>query len=74
ISYSQGDMNGDLANDYDDFLAFRNAYDAANGTGSFTAMLQSIPEPATTSLLCVGVSCLAFLRTQRHRASSSSMA
>ncbi len=53
-SYQQGDLNGDLANDHLDFLAFKGAYDAANGAGAFAAMIEGVPEPATGALLCVG--------------------
>jgi hypothetical protein len=53
-SYRQGDLNADLVNDHLDFLAFKGAYDAANGAGAFAAMIEQVPEPATWGLLCLG--------------------
>ena len=53
-SYPQGDLNADLLNDHQDFLAFKGAYDAANGAGAFAAMIEEVPEPTTWMLLCLG--------------------
>jgi hypothetical protein len=50
-AYRLGDFNGDHLNNHADFVIFKAAYDAANGAGSFVAMLASIPEPATTVLV-----------------------
>lgn len=49
--YLAGDLNADGLNNHADFLLFKNAYDQANGSGSFTAMLASVPEPTTTLLI-----------------------
>jgi hypothetical protein len=57
--YAAGDLNNDGANDIFDFAIFKSAYEAANGLGSFDAMLASVPEP--TSLLLVSLASLAFL-------------
>jgi hypothetical protein len=47
--YARGDLTGDGLNNYDDFLAFANSYDAANGAGAFHALV-GVPEPATAAL------------------------
>lgn len=53
-AYRFGDLTGDLANDHDDFLAFKFAFDAANGVGAFESALASVPEPSSLllGLLC----------------------
>ena len=43
--YQLGDLNNDGKHDLADFSAFRSAYDAANGVGSFAAMVAGVPEP-----------------------------
>jgi hypothetical protein len=45
-AYLQGDLDGDLKNDYSDFVLFKTDYNAAHGAGAFEA-LTSVPEPAT---------------------------
>jgi hypothetical protein len=50
-AYRAGDMNGDKLNNFDDFIAFKAAYDSANGAGSFAMMLSSIPEPSSILLV-----------------------
>jgi hypothetical protein len=52
-AYAQGDLNGDLANNHQDFLLFKNAYDAAHGFGAFAAALQA-PEPAGLAVMAIG--------------------
>jgi hypothetical protein len=56
-AYLLGDMNGNLTNDANDFIYFKNLYDEANGAGAFDAMLAaSTPEPsAFVVLLSAGV-------------------
>ena len=49
-----GDLNGDFRNDHADFVTFKAAFDAANGSGAFLAMLQSVPEPSALVLLANG--------------------
>lgn len=49
--YARGDLDGDGDNDVDDFLTFQADYDLVNGSGSFAAMLQSVPEPSSLFLL-----------------------
>ena len=44
------DVNGNFRNDHADFVLFKDAYETANGTGSFATMLATVPEP-TVSIL-----------------------
>jgi hypothetical protein len=62
-AYIEGDLTGDLQNNHDDFLAFRAAFDAANGAGAFDRMI--VPEPS--SLLLLGFGLVAFGRCLRRR-------
>jgi hypothetical protein len=50
-SYGRGDLDGDGDNDYSDFKLFKADYTLAHGAGSFEAMLASVPEPSTLSLI-----------------------
>jgi hypothetical protein len=50
-AYRLGDLTGDRVNNHNDFRAFKNAYDAANGVGAFAAMVASVPEPSSLVLL-----------------------
>jgi hypothetical protein len=69
--YDLGDLDGDGDNSFDDFEAFKELFDAANGEGAFAAMLAGVPEPSSMALvLLIGV----FLTTTRHRNTRSSFA
>lgn len=59
----RGDLNGDLVNDYQDFVLFRNAYDLANGTGATAAAMAGVPEPI--SLYCALVAGIGVMMTGR---------
>jgi hypothetical protein len=59
-----GDVNGDFRNDYNDFLIFKRAFDAANGNGAFAASLAT-PEPTALGLMALAVGCGAALRGRR---------
>jgi hypothetical protein len=50
----RGDLNGDLQNDFHDFVIFRSYYDLVHGTGTFAALLTAVPEPATWAMLVLG--------------------
>lgn len=45
-AYLKGDLDGDLDNDYNDFLVFKGDYNAVHGAGSFELMAV-VPEPST---------------------------
>jgi hypothetical protein len=49
-----GDLDGDFRNDHADFVLFKATFESLNGTGSFAAMLASVPEPATILLALFG--------------------
>jgi hypothetical protein len=68
-AYLLGDLTGDQQNNHADFVAFKEIFDAQNGSGSFAAMLHdsatNVPEPGTTSLIVFGGAMLAWgLRRQ----------
>jgi hypothetical protein len=65
-AYRLGDMNGDLAVNYADFLAFRTAYDTVNGVGAFEAAAGAVPEPATATLATVALASSLVLRRRRR--------
>ena len=62
-AYALGDLNGDFRNDHTDFVTFKAAFDAANGSGAFLAVLQSVPEPSVLVLIVSGG--IGFLRRRR---------
>jgi hypothetical protein len=64
-AYQRGDLNGDGFNNITDFAAFKAAYIAANGAGSFDEMLATVPEPA--SLLLLAFELLAITMFVRQR-------
>ncbi|MBA3485357.1 MAG: metallophosphoesterase [Pirellulales bacterium] len=49
---ARGDLNGDFRNDHQDFVLFKNAFEATNGAGSLARMLL-VPEPVAGSLAAV---------------------
>jgi hypothetical protein len=51
-AYLLGDLSGDLKIDLFDFITFRTAYNAANGSGAFETMA-AVPEPNGDLLLVV---------------------
>jgi hypothetical protein len=48
-AYLKGDLDGDLDNDYSDFLLFKADYVAVNGAAGFAALV-GVPEPSTLLL------------------------
>jgi hypothetical protein len=60
-AYLKGDLDGDLDNDYSDFLIFKADYDVANGAGSFELMA-GVPEPAALLISLMGVAIVGCLR------------
>ncbi len=66
-AYLLGDLDGDFDRDLNDFGRFETAFDVANGSGSFVALLRSanVPEPASFLLIAfVGIAGL-LVRTRR---------
>ncbi len=53
-----GDLDGDGDNDFEDFVLFEKGFDASAGSGAFTAMLASVPEPSSMALVLLGVTTL----------------
>ena len=69
-SYVLGDLTADLRVDGRDFVAFRTAYDDANGVGAFAAMLATVPEPTGAALAIVAMAACWFTRAAAARRSS----
>ncbi len=63
-AFQRGDLDGDLDNDIADFVTFRMLYEAANGPGSFAAL---VPEPATLPLLICAAGSLILMVTKGRR-------
>jgi len=61
-AYFLGDLNGDETHNFEDFIAFADAYDSANGAGAFAALSASIPEPNTFMLLIFSAGALSVCR------------
>lgn len=49
-AYLQGDLDGDLDNDYQDFQLFKADYIAANGAAAFASLAGAVPEPSSLAL------------------------
>jgi hypothetical protein len=52
-AYEKGDLNGDFANNFNDFVLFRQAYDTAHGSGALAAAISQVPEPSGGALLAI---------------------
>jgi hypothetical protein len=55
-AFMRGDLNGDLVNDFDDFVIFRRVYDLVHGSGAFSAQLASVPEAPRSTMIAFGIS------------------
>lgn len=62
--YRRGDVDRDGDNDIYDFQLFLSDFEAFNGQGSFSAMLQGVPEPTSVVLLA---GCMMGIFTTRRR-------
>jgi hypothetical protein len=60
-AYLKGDLDGDLDNDYNDFVLFKSDYIAVNGAGAFLA-LTGVPEPSTAAFALLASLGLAWVR------------
>lgn len=66
--YAAGDLNGDGYNDALDFGLFKDAFELANGGGSFALLLASVPEPTSVAGAAVGaLVAMTHLRSSRSR-------
>lgn len=65
-AYLLGDMTGDLAVNYNDFRAFKNAYEAFNGEGSFS-LIAGVPEPTSLALVAIGLLAASLRRVRSGR-------
>jgi hypothetical protein len=67
-AYRAGDLTGDKLNNHADFVAFKSAYEVANGGGSFALMLSNVPEPSNIVLvLTSGLLALPLARRSKYR-------
>jgi hypothetical protein len=60
-AYLNGDLDGDLDNDYADFVLFKGDYVAVNGLGAFMA-LTGVPEPSSLAIAFLASIGLALVR------------
>ncbi len=58
----QGDLDGDLRNNFADYRIFETDYTAAFGSAAFVAMVASVPEPASVLLVLGAVGMFAWRR------------
>lgn len=61
-AYDMGDLNGDFRNNHADFVMFKTAFEDANGSGSFEAMIAAVPEPTTWRQCAIGLVALRLSR------------
>jgi hypothetical protein len=66
-AYRLGDLTADRRNDHADFARFKALFDTANGAGSFTAMLASVPEASSCLLVMAAGTALVPLRRRAAR-------
>ncbi len=57
-----GDLDGNLTQDYDDFIIFEADYDAANGPGALAVLMASVPEPSSVALMLLAAYAFAAVR------------
>jgi endonuclease/exonuclease/phosphatase family metal-dependent hydrolase len=65
-SFALGDLNGDLLNNYTDFVLFKSEYEKLHGFGAFAALLAPVPEPTTVSLTAAALFYTCVRRTRRR--------
>lgn len=59
------DQNGTVGTE--DFLAFRELFDATHGTGAFAATATSVPEPGAAAIVATSIAMRWLLRARNHR-------
>jgi hypothetical protein len=79
-AFALGDLNADFRNDHADFVLFKGAFEAANGTGSFAALLAQspaasprVPEPSAILLAVVGSLTISGPLARRRRRNMSAI-
>lgn len=65
-AYRVGDLNQDGANDVLDFALFKEAFQQANGPGSFSRLLAGVPEPRSFYLLAISSLTLLYPRPNAY--------
>ena len=60
-AYFLGDLTGDKADNFDDFVLFKKIYEAAHGAGSFSSMAAGVPEPSSLVLIILAGGMATFL-------------
>ena len=69
-TFELGDLNADFRNNHADFVTFKTLFEAANGAGSFAALL-SVPEPPSVAMFAMASVALVAMQQRRqdaHRA------
>jgi hypothetical protein len=64
-AYLNGDLDGDLDNDYADFIVFKSDYVAAHGAAAFAALVGAVPEPPSLVLVVMALAGLIGARRDR---------
>jgi hypothetical protein len=67
-AYLQGDLNADFAVDIFDLLAFKDAYEADQGAGSFALINGAVPEPSTLVVVGLAIPAAVLVLRRRRRA------
>jgi hypothetical protein len=66
-AYFVGDLTGDKADNFDDFVLFKKIYEAAHGAGSFSSMAAGVPEPSSLVLIILAGGMATFLGRRSGR-------
>lgn len=64
-AFARGDLNGDLRNNYTDYMLFKQEFEKFNGPHALAALLHQVPEPSFIGFITAVVHCLAFGRILR---------
>jgi choice-of-anchor B domain-containing protein len=63
--FSAGDLDSNGFNDYDDLVLFKGYYEAAYGLEAFEAMIATVPEPASFTLLAASLLGIGYRRRRQ---------
>jgi hypothetical protein len=64
-AYAAGDLDGDGRNDLFDFVLFKQAYVALNGSASFSQLIAGVPEPVAVAHAVAAMITLGAARPRR---------